>query len=76
MRRARRCVGTIAGAIQMPRGGDPAHSIVMFPFAVSSSSLQPPPLIVPVMFSWESEPTAVIGRSEWMEPKLVRAWTL
>jgi hypothetical protein len=50
-----------------------AYSIVMFPFAVSRSRRQPPPLIVPVMFSCESEPLAVTGSSERMEPKLVRA---
>lgn len=52
------------------------YSIVMFPLAVSRSRRQPPPLIVPVMFSCESEPRAVIGSSERMEPKLVPAWTL
>ena len=55
---------------------DDSHSIVTLPFAVARSSLHPPPLMVPVMLSFDVEPLMVIGRSVLIEPKLVRAWTL
>jgi len=51
-----------------------SFSIVMFPFAFTSSIRQPPPFIVPTSVS-SATLVVVIGRDVVMWPKLVRAFT-